>query len=269
MDSILEDLYAGRVTPAQAKRLLKDGFLDVDGIARIDFLRPERCAVPEIVIAEGKDYKHLRSISEKTLKQFGRVIISRIAEPQAKALVKDLRSAIKGFSDQYSASPHTDARGLVLREKGRKVQRTGGVVGIITAGTSDIPVALEAKMVLEEHGVKVLTAFDVGVAGLHRLAPVIKKWQNEDIDVFIAAAGREGTLPALVAGLVDSPVIGLPVSTGYGYGGKGEAALKSMLQSCAPLMVVNIDAGIVAGACALQISNKMHKKRDFQRKALR
>jgi len=269
MESILEDLYARRVTPEQANELLKDGFLQVDDLARIDFLRTKRCSVPEIVIAEGKGHKQLLSISKKTLERFGRVIISRISGQQAKNLLTDLRSKIKDLSRKYSVVPYKDANALVLRSKGYRIHPTGGVVGIITAGTSDIPVALEAQMILREHGIKVLTAFDVGVAGLHRLAPVIKKWQKEDIDVFVVAAGREGTLPALVAGLVDSPVIGVPVSTGYGFGGKGEAALKSMLQSCAPLLVVNIDAGIVAGACALQISNKMHKNRDFQRKALR
>jgi len=97
-------------------------------------------------------------------------------------------------------------------------------------------------------GAKVISAYDVGVAGIHRLFPAIEKLL--DADVFVVCAGREGTLPSVVSGLVDKPVIGVPVSTGYGYMGKGEAALASMLQSCAVITVVNIDAGFTAGAFA-------------------
>ena len=97
-------------------------------------------------------------------------------------------------------------------------------------------------------GAEVLTAYDVGVAGIHRLFPALEKLRNADI--YIVCAGREGTLPSVVAGLVNKPVIGVPVSTGYGYMGQGEAALASMLQSCAAITVVNIDAGFTAGAVA-------------------
>ncbi len=102
-------------------------------------------------------------------------------------------------------------------------------------------------------GCQVCTAYDVGAAGIHRLFPAIRKCQGAQ--VFVVAAGREGTLPAVVAGMVDRPVIGVPVSTGYGYMGKGKAALASMLQSCSVLTVVNIDAGFTAGAMAALIAN--------------
>jgi NCAIR mutase (PurE)-related protein len=137
----------------------------------------------------------------------------------------------------------TDIRGL----------ETGGIVGIITAGTSDIRVAEEARVVAEEMGCRVLTAYDVGAAGIHRLFPALQDLL--EAKVLVVAAGREGTLPAIVAGLVDRPVIGVPVSTGYGYMGKGEAALASMLQSCSVIAVVNIDAGFTAGALAARIAN--------------
>ncbi len=119
------------------------------------------------------------------------------------------------------------------------------MVGIVTAGTSDIPVAEEARAVAEEMGCTVRCAYDVGAAGIHRLFPALKDLL--DCHVFVVAAGREGTLPAVVAGLVDRPVIGVPVSTGYGFRGAGQAALGSMLQSCSVIAVVNIDAGFVGG----------------------
>ena len=111
----------------------------------------------------------------------------------------------------------------------------------------------EARLIAEEMGCEVRTAYDVGVAGIHRLFSALK--DLIPAHVFIVAAGREGTLPAIVSGLVDRPVIGVPVSTGYGYMGAGEAALASMLQSCSVLSVVNIDAGFTAGAFAAQIAN--------------
>ncbi len=127
-------------------------------------------------------------------------------------------------------------------------------MGILAAGTADIPVAEEAKVVAEEMGCTVVSEYDVGVAGIHRLFPCLEKMS--DVDAFVVAAGREGTLPAVVAGLVDAPVIGLPVSTGYGLGGNGLAALYSMLQSCSVLTVVNVDAGFVAGAFAAKIAKQ-------------
>lgn len=135
-------------------------------------------------------------------------------------------------------------------------------MAILAAGTADIPVAEEARVVAEEMGCHVLAEYDVGVAGIHRLFPSLERMT--DADAFVVAAGREGTLPAVVAGLVDAPVIGLPVSTGYGIGGGGKAALYSMLQSCSVLTVVNVDAGFVAGAYAAKIARqKVHRDKQF------
>ena len=127
-------------------------------------------------------------------------------------------------------------------------KKTGGGVGIITAGTADIPVA-------EEVGCDVDLIYDAGAAGIHRLFPDLGNLIEKGVDAIVVAAGRDGTLPTVVSGLVPVPVIGLPVSVGYGAGGKGEAALLSMLQSCSVLTVVNIDAGFVAGAFAARIAN--------------
>ena len=141
------------------------------------------------------------------------------------------------------------------------LKNTGGKVGILTAGTSDIGVAEEARLTCEAMYCNTITTYDVGIAGLHRLFPIIKKFIEEDIDVIIVAAGMEGALASVVSSLVNVPVIGLPTSVGYGYGERGVAALASMLQSCSlGLSVVNIDNGIGAGAVASNIANRVKRR---------
>jgi len=261
MESILRDLYEGRITPEEAKALLESGYLDINGIAKFDFLRQSRCGIPEIVISEGKEYRYLMDITRTTISKWGRVMISRVDKERSGNLLKDLERDMEGFTRDFKVVEYGDASGLVIRRKDYSIPTSPGCVALITAGTSDIPVAQEAKMLIQENGIEVLEAYDVGVAGLHRLAPVLKDMLSKNVDVVIVCAGREGTLPSLVAGMVDSPVIGVPVSTGYGLGGEGKAALYSMLQSCAPLVVVNIDAGLIAGVMAVQISNKIRNIR--------
>src|SRR6202040_2119303 len=142
-----------------------------------------------------------------------------------------------------------------------------GKVGILTAGTSDLPAAEEAQMVVEACGVKVRLDADLGVAGLHRFVGPLAATLEWGADVIIVAAGMDGVLPGLVAGLIAIPVIGLPVSTGYGRGGAGEAALTTMLQSCSTgLVVVNIDNGVGAGAAAVLIAARAAAARRHQSK---
>ena len=127
-------------------------------------------------------------------------------------------------------------------------------IGIITAGTSDINIAEEAKVIVEEGGCEAITSYDIGVAGIHRLFPQIAYMVKEGVEVLIVCAGMEGALPSVVAGLVDIPVIAVPTSVGYGVGEGGRVALDSMLQSCAPgIAVVNIDNGFGAAVFALTI----------------
>src|SRR5262249_38515477 len=151
----------------------------------------------------------------------------------------------------WSLTRYAEGRTLALNRPCCEVMPCGGRVGVLTAGTSDIPVAEEALALCREMGCEVLRAYDVGVAGLHRLFEPLRAMLAAPVDVLIVAAGVDGALPSVVAGLVDVPVIGLPTSVGYGMGGGGVAALSSMLQTCAPgLVVVNIDNGIGAGAMA-------------------
>jgi len=144
----------------------------------------------------------------------------------------------------------------------KPIKKTGGTVGILTAGTSDISVAEESRLMCEAMTCKCICSYDVGIAGMHRIFPVLKELISKEADVIIVVAGMEGALATIVSSLVDVPVIGVPTSVGYGYGEKGVAALASMLQSCSlGLAVVNIDNGIGAGAIAANITNRVRRKK--------
>ena len=225
-------------------------FRAVGDMAKIDPHRADRIDVPEAILAEGKSVSDLVIISLAHLEERGRIIITRVSEEQ--------RRALENSAHQVGAQLNWSeiAKTVVLSTEARRV--TGGRVGILAAGTADIPVAEEARIAALEMGCDVTCEYDVGVAGIHRLFPSLEKMI--DLDCLVVVAGREGTLPAIVAGLVDVPVVGLPVSSGYGAGGDGIAALLSMLQSCSVLAVVNIDAGFVAGAFAAKVANKSKKK---------
>ena len=243
---ILRMYRSGEVSEDEAAAAIEGLRIDVlDGMARIDAGRSVRCGMPEVVLAEGKDPLTFAEIMLAQVKAAGRCIATRVSPAHIEALRSRLPSDIR--------MEHREAARAVILSTGNGPDPRGGTVAILTAGTSDIPVAEEARLIAEEMGCDVRTAYDVGVAGIHRLFSALK--DLIPADVFIVAAGREGTLPAIVAGLVDRPVIGVPVSTGYGYMGGGEAALASMLQACSVLAVVNIDAGFTAGAFAAQIAH--------------
>ncbi|MDD1672671.1 MAG: nickel pincer cofactor biosynthesis protein LarB [Methanomicrobiales archaeon] len=244
--NVLEEVRNGTVTLDEAERRISGLQMEVvEDIARLDLGRPVRCGTPEIILAEGKEPKDLASIAVRLTRASGRCIISRVGEDHLS--VVSARCKEEGIEMEVEK-----AAKMVILSCGvnRPVQR--GVVAILTAGTADIPVAEEARVISLEMGCTVRIAYDVGVAGIHRLFSALKGMT--DAHVYVVAAGREGTLPAIVAGLVDSPVIGVPVSSGYGHMGKGEAALASMLQSCSVLAVVNIDAGVTAGIFAARIA---------------
>ena len=143
----------------------------------------------------------------------------------------------------------------------KPIKKTNGKVGIITAGTSDIGIAEESRLMCESMSCNCMTSYDVGIAGLHRIFPVLKEFIKSGVDAIIVVAGMEGALASVVSSTVNVPIIGVPTSIGYGYGEKGVAALAAMLQSCSlGLTVVNIDNGIGAGAAAAKIVNQINKK---------
>lgn len=220
--------------------------------ARPDFGRFQRKGVPEVILADRKTVEDSLSIARQFLAREGRAIFSRVPEELEARLREELAAEAK-------LEWYPRARAAVLRAPGVARPETGGRVGILTAGTSDVPRAEEAAVVCQEMGCRVSTVYDVGVAGLHRLFDPLERLLNEEqVDVLVVAAGMDGALPSVVSGLVPVPVIGLPTSIGYGLGGGGVAALLTMLQTCAPgLSVVNIDNGIGAGAMAGLIANRV------------
>ena len=243
LDELLADVAAGRSSASDAAdRLRRFGYSAVGDFARLDVSRAARKGVPEVVFAEGKTTEQLLAIVARFLEHGPIVLCSRVSAEQAQALKEGVLGAVE--HDERS-------RVVVVRREGAPPPQERGAVGILAAGTSDVGVAGEAAAMCRAMGVAVVTAYDVGVAGLHRLAVPLEEMRVAGAAALVVAAGMEGALPSVVAGLVDVPVIGLPTSTGYGLGGRGEAALLGMLQSCSPgLVVVNVDNGIGAGATA-------------------
>lgn len=254
---ILEKLSRNELSVAEAEKLVRLlAVAEIEGIARIDANRAYRKGIPEIVLAEGKSTTDLVQISLKMLSDTGRVIISRINDEQEKALRKASSANV-----EFEAKKR--ARTVVIVKKGFTVKKTGGKIGLLTAGTSDIPVAEEAKVIAEEMGCEVFTAYDIGVAGIHRILQPLKDMIDNDVDVLVVVAGREGALPSVISGMIDVPVIAVPTSNSYGFGERGVGTLMAMLQSCSlGLAVVNIDGGIAAGAMATLIANRAAKFRN-------
>ena len=226
---------------------------------RPDFHREQRKGVPEVIYGETKDIEQIVAMTRKMLDETGRTIISRVSTEAIEVL--------RDVFNTYNVRVHGTARAVVIYKPDYVHRRTGGQVGVISAGTSDVPVAQEAALIAEEMGCDVTCIYDVGVAGLHRLLEPLRNLLSQEVDAIIVAAGMDGALPSVVAGLVPVPVIGLPTSIGYGMGGKGVAALLSMLQTCAPgLTVVNIDNGVGAGITAAMIANRVARARSHQSK---
>ena len=255
MRDILEKLAQGKISVEEAERALRLNSVEAVGtVAKLDVGREIRRGVPEIVFAEGKSNEDLVDICTQMLEKSGRVILSRISDEQLR-LLKDKFS-------EYQIEKFRHAKSLVIRKTTYNRPDTGGRVGILTAGTVDLPVAEEASMIAQEMGCQTFLETDVGVAGIHRLIEPLRQMIRNNVDSLIVVAGREGALPTVVAGLVDLPVIAVPTSSGYGYGGQGQAALMAMLQACSlGLAVVNIDSGIAAGVVAAQIANRVAKAR--------
>jgi len=217
---------------------------------RLDLGRAARTGIPEVVHAERKRPDEVIAALRRQAEAAGRAVASRCAPELAAAV----RAAL---GENFSVVHHERARMVIVARPGSDVVATGGRVGVLAAGTSDLPVASEAATMAREMGAAVDEAWDVGVAGLHRLVAPLERMIGDGADALIVAAGMDGALPSVVAGLAPVPVIGLPTSVGYGFGGGGVGALTTMLQSCAPgLVVVNIDNGIGAGSTAALIANR-------------
>jgi pyridinium-3,5-biscarboxylic acid mononucleotide synthase len=224
--------------------------------AKLDVGRELRKGLPEVILAEGKDPQDVAKITEAMIRENGRAIVSRANKKYlAQIRVRKIRDSKIEFFPKSGM--------IVVKQRSFRVRNTGGKLGILTAGTSDIPVAEEAKVIAREMGCVTREFYDVGVAGLHRLFRPLAELLRWDADTILVVAGREGALPTVVAGLVDVPVIAVPTSRSYGFGDKGIAALAAMLQSCSlGLAVVNIDGGVGAGSIGALIANRAAFRRD-------
>jgi len=203
--------------------------------------------VPEVILGEGKSVAHLLGILEALAERRLGALVSRPSPAQVRALRAWRPTARPRLRVRFLAGDRVVRLPGPLGPRYRR-----GVAAVLTAGTSDVPLAEEAAAILRELGIRVVRQYDVGVAGLHRLLAAVHRLEAHRPEVYLVFAGREGALPTIVAGLVRAPVVGVPVSVGYGRGGRGEAALNAMLQSCAPLAVVNIDAAVPAALFVAQ-----------------
>lgn len=242
LEEILEKVYKKEISPKDAFDRLKDYPYQDLGFAKIDHHREVRKGFPEIIYGQGKTDDQILKIAQEICKRGNSLLITRV-EPRVYA---KLKNKIPGCL--YNAQGKT----ACLKQK-KPVPGKGKIV-IITAGTSDIPVAEEAFVTCEILGNEVERIYDVGVAGLHRLFGEMDKIKKARL--IIAVAGMEGALPSVVAGLVNVPIIAVPTSIGYGASLKGISALLAMLNSCpGGVGVVNIDNGFGAGYLASLINH--------------
>ncbi len=235
-----------------------NGEIDSTEIAavRIDTSRRFRTGAPEVVYGKGKSAEQIAAAIQRLLSKNNRALAARI-EPERATEVERL---LDGLEFEFAYDPV--GRTLTASLRSSVPASTDGRVGIITAGSSDSPQASEAVAVLREMGCETLVMHDVGVAGLHRLVQPLRQILAFDPDAVIVAAGMDGILPGVVSGLVSLPIVALPTSTGYGFGGDGIGAMTTMMQACAPgIAVVNIDNGIGAGIMAGLIANRAASQR--------
>jgi NCAIR mutase (PurE)-related protein len=237
--ALLEGVKEGSITVETAAEKLKDLPYEDVGFARIDHHRQLRIGFPEVIFCQGKKTEQITLIVEHMLEKGGCILATR-ADEKAYFAVREIAE---------DAIYNLDAKTILIN---RDAKEPKGLVVICTGGTADIPVAEEAAVTAEAFGCKVERIYDVGVAGIHRLLgnlPSIRK-----ANVVIAVAGMEGALAGVVSGLVDSPVIGVPTSIGYGASFGGVSALLTMLNSCSPILTMNIDNGFGAGYMAALIN---------------
>ncbi|MBI5906267.1 MAG: nickel pincer cofactor biosynthesis protein LarB [Deltaproteobacteria bacterium] len=239
---LLAEVAAGAVAVDDAFERLRALPYENLGDARVDHHRGIRQGVPEVIFGEGKSAEQIVAIARSMRRAGTGVLITRLSDEKIRAIRRKFRAAVV----------HKKARCVVLPD-GKREAAGKGTVLVVTAGTSDVPVAEEAAVTAEFLGNPVDRLFDVGVAGIHRL--LLQEDRLRKARVIVVAAGMEGALASVVGGLTDKPVIAVPTSVGYGASFGGVAALLGMLNSCAPTVaVVNIDNGFGAGVLASVIN---------------
>ena len=247
MQEILAAVRWGDLTEAEAETRIMALLYEQSEDFLLDLHREKRIGFPEVVYAAGKSVPQLLAIAAAILEEKGAVFVSGLDDER--------ESALRGrFPDRILRQA---GRVLVIRADA-EVPAPLGTVGLVTAGTSDIPYARECGLILSELGAQVVEAFDAGAAGMHRPELGLRKVRHAD--VLIVFAGMEGVLPPLIASLTPQPVIAVPTPIGYGHGGLGEGALCTMLQPCVPgVLVVNIGNAVGAAAGAVRILKAIRK----------
>ncbi len=242
LERLLKNVKAGKISLDEAKAELKSLPFEDLGFARIDHHRVLRKGFPEVIWGEGKSSSQILSIMRQLKNKGHNILVTRLDDKKARGIQKVFKKS------QY----YPESRVLTLLHHPVEVNGKGTIL-VITAGTTDIPVAEEAVLTARLMGNRVETLYDVGVAGIHRL--LSERMRLEEASVIIVAAGMEGALPSVVGGLIDRPVIAVPTSIGYGTSFGGVTALLAMLNSCASgVAVVNIDNGFGAGYMASLIN---------------
>jgi NCAIR mutase (PurE)-related protein len=240
-DDVLQAFKLGEVDEEEAGARILELFYERQEHFVLDMEREGRLGFPEVVYAEGKSTGDLLDI------------VGRMIESKGRAFVANLSAEAEQKLQETFHSHHIKTAGRAMAigsDENAKEQL--GTAGIITAGTSDVPFSEECALLLEELGVNVVRSYDSGVAGIHR--PLMSLRRMKEASVLVVFAGMEGALPTVLASLTDMPVIAVPTPIGYGFGGLGEAALMTMLQSCSPgVTVVNIGNSVGAAAAAVRI----------------
>ncbi|MFB6162227.1 MAG: nickel pincer cofactor biosynthesis protein LarB [Halococcoides sp.] len=254
MRELLDAVAAGELSPADAETRLR-GYATT-GAGRFDAAREDRSGVPETILATGKSPVDVAELVATAVETTDRAIVTRVDAEQTRAI----RDRLDGAVPDATVVRDPAASAVVVHGPAFDPPRLDATVGIATGGTTDRGPASEASLIAREMGARIRYIEDVGVASLARTVDAADRLRSAD--VVVVAAGREGALPTVIAGLVETPVIGLPVATGYGHGGQGEAALDGLLQSCTALSVVNVDAGFTAGVQAGLIARSIATARD-------
>jgi pyridinium-3,5-biscarboxylic acid mononucleotide synthase len=258
LHTILDEFANGSLSLSEVKKEISIHAIEkIDDIAKLDVGREiRRGGIPEIIFSESKEYKDIIRVAAAAVRRNGQVVVSRIKKNELSKVAGALRR--KGFIVEIGRNSTT----LLASEKSFVCKMTNAKIGVISAGTSDVGVAEEARIVSKAMGCGAITSYDVGIAGMHRLFPALKEMFKQEIDAIVVVAGMEGALASVVASMVDIPVVGVPTSIGYGFGANGVGALASMLQSCTlGLAVVNIDNGIGGGVYAALIAKRMTRRR--------
>jgi NCAIR mutase (PurE)-related protein len=238
---LFEEVRSGKLTPDDAVNRLRHLPFEDLGFAKVDHHRALRVGMPEVIFGERKTPAQVAGIFKRLAQHGNNVLATRASKEQFLAVKKNVRAA----------TYETTARAIVLRRDHKQYGK--GVITVVSAGTSDMPVAEEAVITAEVMGNQVARLYDVGVAGIHRL--LAHREAISSSRVVVVCAGMEGALPSVVGGLVGVPVIAVPTSVGYGAAFQGMAALLGMMNSCASnVTVVNIDNGFGAGYVASLIN---------------